>query len=198
MSLAFYIIKTEYIDYLRADPRLAHVFDNKENEFSHTRKYLGVVFSIGIYQYYAPLSSPKQNDYKIENAIKVIRKSIIPIIRIVSYGKAKTPELKGTLRLSSMIPVPAPLLSYYDIAQEQDKNYKIWVEKEYDFIRRNERLIIGNAKVLYKQKTQEDILYASGARKPGYLSSTIDFRYAELLHDKYVSEELTESFPQSV
>lgn len=191
MSLAFYIIKTNYIDYLRADPKLAHVFDNKENEFSHTWKYLGVVFSIGKYQYYAPLSSPKQNDYKIENSTRVIRKSIIPIIRIVSYGKDRKPELKGTLRLSSMIPVPAQLLSYYDIAQERDKNYKIWIEKEYDFIRRNERLIIGNAKVLYKQKTRENILYANGAKRPGYLSSTIDFRYAELLHDKYVSEELT-------
>ena len=90
-----------------------------------------------------------------------------------------------------MIPVPTQLLSYYDIAQERDKNYKIWIEKEYDSIRRNEKLIIGNAKVLHKQKTQENMLYASGAKKPGYLSSTIDFRYAELLHDKYVSKKLT-------
>ena len=190
MSIAFYMVKTDYVDYLRADPKLACVFDNKEFDASHTRKYLGVVFSIGNYQYYAPLSSPKPSDYTMEKSQRVIRKSIIPIIRIVSYGKDKAQELKGTIRLSSMIPVPSPLLSYYDFSHESDQNYKIWIEKEYNFIRRNEKMIIGNAKVLYRQKTQEHILYASGAMKPGYLSSVIDFRYAEEMHDKYIREKL--------
>ena len=49
------------------------------------------------------MSSPKKSDYK-ENEI---RKSIVPIVRIVSNEeKDNIPVLKGTLRISNMIPVP--------------------------------------------------------------------------------------------
>ena len=147
--------------------------------------------SIGGYRYYAPVSSPKPSDYKIENSKRVIRKSIVPIIRMVAQGKDNALELKGTIKLSNMIPVPQPMLLYYDFSRESDINYKIWVEKEYDFIRKNEKMITGNAKVLYSQKTKEGVLYANNAKKPGYLSSTIDFNYAEEIHDKFVSERLS-------
>lgn len=59
----------------------------------------------------------------------MIRKSIIPIIRIVVKNAAGKKELKGTLRISHMIPVPASELELYDL---------------------------DNAKLLYKQKAMND------------------------------------------
>ena len=189
LAIGFYIVKTAYIDYLRSFPKLERIFDNKEREGAHIRKYIGVVLPIGAYQYYAPISSPKPSDYIMEGSQRVIRKSIVPIIRMVSSGKGKTRELKGTIKLSSMIPVPPPMLVYYDFRQESDINYQIWLEKEWEFVRGNEKMITRCANVLYRQKTQEGALYKSG-KKPGYLSSTIDFHYAEEIHDKYARERL--------
>ena len=58
-------------------------------------KYLGVVLQIGQYLYYVPMSSPKDSDYQIAGANKVIKKSIVPIIRIVVKNKDGEKELKG-------------------------------------------------------------------------------------------------------
>lgn len=44
------------------------------------RKYLGIVLTIHEMNYYIPMSSPKKSDYKDNQ----IRKSIVPIVRIIS------------------------------------------------------------------------------------------------------------------
>lgn len=49
----------------------------------HNRKYVGIVLCLGNYHYYIPMSSPKETDYQIAGENKVIKKSIVPIIRIV-------------------------------------------------------------------------------------------------------------------
>ena len=67
------------------------------------------------YNYYIPMSSPKNSDYQIAGKDKVIRKSIVPIIRIVVKNAAGKKELEGTLRISHMIPVPASELELYDM-----------------------------------------------------------------------------------
>ena len=83
MDLKFYTIDKHYIEFLRTYPKLSNVFDNKENTSSFPRKYLGIVLSINEYKYYVPLSSPKTSDYIVSDGNRSIRKSIIPIIRII-------------------------------------------------------------------------------------------------------------------
>lgn len=62
-------------------------------------------------KYYIPMSSPKKSDYKDNQ----IRKSIVPIVRIVSNEEVdNVPVLKGTLRISNMIPVPDSELILYE------------------------------------------------------------------------------------
>lgn len=117
-----YSISDEYVEWLRED--FPNVYSNKVNARTHTRKYLGVVLHIDRYNYYIPMSSPKNSDYQIAGKDKVIRKSIIPIIRIVVKNAAGKKELKGTLRISHMIPVPASELELYDLENEEDSNYK--------------------------------------------------------------------------
>ena len=100
--------------------RWKKVFSSKETDRNHTRKYLGIVYNINGYNYYIPLSSPKNSDYRLENGVQKIRGSIIPIIRITAQSSSGELELKGTLKLSHMIPVPGSELTLYDMEHEQD------------------------------------------------------------------------------
>ncbi len=111
-----------------------------------------IVLCLGNYHYYIPMSSPKESDYQIAGEKKAIKKSIVPIIRIVVKNSKGQKELKGTLRISHMIPVPPSELQLYEIENEPDKTYKDLVQNEIIFIRKNQDKILSNAKLLYKQK----------------------------------------------
>lgn len=164
--MKLYMVTDKYINYLRKfDNR---VYDNKENKRKVMRKYLGIVLKINDLNYYIPMSSPKSNDYKGNE----IRKSIIPIIRIISYDEIDSiPILKGTLRISNMIPVPNSELILYEPKNEKNKNYKILVEKELEFIRKNENMIKKYANILYKQKTNN--------YNVSYINNVVDFKLLE-------------------
>lgn len=179
-ELKLYEISDEYISYISTVEK--NVFSAKENVRNHTRKYLGIVYSINGYNYYIPLSSPKNSDYQTVNGIQKIRGSIIPIVRIISQSSSGEPELKGTLKLSNMIPVPASELTLYDVEHEPDLSYKSLIHKEMLFIRKNKNKIIKNAKILYKQKKENSPAI-------GYLKSTVDFSLLEQMHDKFIKDK---------
>lgn len=164
--MKLYSITDKYINYLRKfDDK---VYDNKEDKRKVTRKYLGIVLDINQLKYYIPMSSPKKSDYKN----KEIRKSVIPIIRIVSNEEINNiPVLKGTLRISNMIPVPDSELVLYEPQKEKNKNYKILVEKELEFINKNQDMIIKYANIIYRQKINNyDV---------SYIKNVVDFKLLE-------------------
>lgn len=171
-----YSVSDEYVEWLRKS--FPNVYSNKINVRTHTRKYLGIVLHIEKYNYYIPLSSPKDSDYQIVGGNKIIRKSIVPIIRIIVKGKSGKKELKGTLRISHMIPVPASEVVLYDLENESDSTYKDLVQNEMIFIRKNRSKIALNAKLLYKQKTTND---SAG----GYIKSALDYHALEVLCDSF-------------
>jgi protein AbiQ len=179
-ELKLYEISEEYISYISTVEK--NVFSSKENDRNHTRKYLGIVYSINRYNYYIPLSSPKNSDYQMENGVQKIRGSIVPIIRITSQSSSGELELKGTLKLSNMIPVPASELTLYDVEHEQDLFYKALIHKEMLFIRKNKNKIVQNAKILYKQKKENNPAIR-------YLKSTVDFSLLEQMHDKFIEKK---------
>lgn len=165
-----YSVSDEYVEWLHKD--FPNVYSNKIHSRIHTRKYIGVVLQIGGYNYYVPMSSPKDSDYQIAGAHKVIKKSIVPIIRIVVKNAVGEKELKGTLRISHMIPVPESQLELYDLENEPDSTYKDLVQNEMIFIRKNREKIIANAKLLYKQKILNDTT-------AGYVKSVLDYQALE-------------------
>jgi len=167
-----YSVSDAYVEWLRKD--FPNVYSNKINSRKHTRKYLGIVLQIGQYNYYVPISSPKDSDYQIAGAAKVIKKSIVPIIRIVVKNSVGEKELKGTLRISHMIPVPESELELYDLEHEEDDTYKDLVRNEMIFIRKNRDKIYSNAKLLYKQKAVHDTT-------AGYVKSALDYQALEKL-----------------
>ena len=171
-----YSVSDEYVEWLRND--FPNVYSNKINSRTHTRKYLGVVFQIGQYNYYIPMSSPKDSDFQIAGANKVIKKSIVPIIRIVVKNSSGEKELKGTLRISHMIPVPTSELELYDMENECDSTYKDLVQNEMIFIRKNREKIVANAKLLYKQKAAKNTT-------AGYVKSALNYKALEMLCDSF-------------
>ncbi len=175
-----YSVSDEYIDYLRAI--FPNVYSNKEITRVHTRKYVGIVLRLENYHYYIPMSSPKESDYQIAGEKKVIKKSIVPIIRIVVKNSRGQKELKGTLRISHMIPVPPSELQLYDIENEPDDTYKDLVQNEMIFIRKNQDKILANAKLLYKQKIENDL-------SAGYVEAALEYKALEKLCSDFISEK---------
>lgn len=179
-------VSDAYIFYLRSFSQLRHIYDNKVGNRTHIRKYLGVVFNNNGHDYYIPLSTPKNSDY--EPDMKNIRPDMPSIIRITDKpGRGgRSAVLLGTLRLSSMIPVGGRELVDYDVQSEEDADYRNLIYKELRFIRRNEHRIIKAAEVLYNLKTKEEVLFKD-KKKPGYLLSTIDFKFAEQKCIEYIN-----------
>lgn len=77
-------------------------------------------------------------------------------MRIVSR-KGDKKELKGTLQIGTMIPVPDSEIELYDVDGEIDKAYKDLIEEELIYIRKNEDRIKKNAKILYSKKKAGDM-----------------------------------------
>lgn len=122
-ELKIFSVSDEYIAYLRKE--IPNVYSNKIENRTHTRKYVGVVIELAGYKYYIPMSSPKDTDYQIAGKNLVIKNT------------AGEKELKGTLRISHMIPVPETELELYDLDNEPDAEYKDLVQNEVIFIRKN-------------------------------------------------------------
>ena len=164
--MRLYSVSDDYIEYLRnVFPR---VYSNKIANGKHTRKYLGVVFKLNDFNYYIPLSSPKDtHDYITLNGKKVIRKDSIIVIRMVVKG-----TLKGTLQIGTMIPVPDKALIQYNLQDEQDISYKELVQDEIIFIRKNANKIIKTAKLLYSKKTKS-------THKNPVIDKVLDFKSIE-------------------
>lgn len=171
-----YSVTDKYVDYLRT--KHPNVYSNKVNSRTHTRKYVGIVMEIGEFHYYIPMSSPKDTDYQIAGTEKVIKKSIVPIIRIVVKNTKGVKELKGTIRVSHMIPVPESELILYDLDNEKDTEYKDLVQNEIIFIRRNKDRIANNARLIYKQKAENDMT-------AGYVRSALDYKELEKMCEAY-------------
>lgn len=173
--MRLYSVSDDYINYIRE--KFPRVYSNKENVRVHTRKYLGVVLEINSYKYYIPLSSPKEkHDYVLENGEKVIRKDSLIVKRIVSR-KGDCAELKATLQIGTMIPVPDDEIELYDVPNEPDRAYKDLVNEEISYIRKNRKSIIKSAEMLYSMKKT--------GSKNKMIQNCLDFEALEKECDKW-------------
>lgn len=176
--MQLYTISDSYINFLRQ--KIPKVYSNKVLHRNHTRKYLGPISINKNYSYYIPLSSPKKSDYQYADGKMLVKKSIIPIVRMYERGPDGEKVLKGTLRISDMIPVPLKELIPYDVNNEPSTDYKNLIFSELRYIRKNQEMIVKKALTLYQQKT-------TGNLSAAYIQSALDFKYLESLHDNYFS-----------
>lgn len=179
--LRLYTIDADYLKYLfDVDERVMYW---EGSTYKSDRKYIGVVLKINEFEYFAPLSSPKAADYFYKKGVKQVKKSIIPIVRLVTDKG----QLLGKIKLSNMIPVKSEQLTLYDVYGETDKKYQSLIVKEMICIRKCKEEIKKNALVLYSQK-------AKGYENVSYLDYTLDFKALEEACLKYgESNEVTET-----
>lgn len=102
-------INSEYCDYLREfDQKVPYNFDKKKN-----RPFVGVLFKVGDYKYFAPLTSPKEKHLRMKNSIDFLR---------LDGGKL------GAINFNNMIPVKNDNITLIDLKQDlsviNDEKYK--------------------------------------------------------------------------
>lgn len=137
-KIGIYEINPKYITYLASyEPKM---FQNKRAEQKNTRKYIGVVFQIEEYNYFAPLSS-----FKVKHSYM---KETLDFIKIKNYA---------VINLNNMFPVPMSEARYIDINKEKDTHYRALLMAEYRYIKSIQEKIYKNSKRLYNIKKREDI-----------------------------------------
>lgn len=126
--MRFYHICDGYIDFLKQ-------YDNKVADNKHeSRPYIGIVFSIGDFQYYAPFSSPKPKHQSMKNG-KDLRK--------IAGGRY------GVINLNNMIPVPEDALIAFDISEIADERYRRLLQNQYVAISNDWDIIVDKASKLH-------------------------------------------------
>ena len=154
--MRLYEVDESYINYLKLFE--GRVLNYSGDNYTKTRKYIGVLLNVNNCDYLAPLSSPnKKHDY--DNG--KIRKSNNFIIRIIDTQRN---ILLGTIKISNMIPI-------FDIRKEVDESYKKLILKELRFIYANKEKIKKTAIKLYNQKINNMSM--------DYIKHTIDFLLLE-------------------
>ena len=101
-NMRIYGVKDSYIKYL---------FLHESG--SSRRKYIGVVFEINKFSYFAPLSSFKSKHKKMKEGVD--------FIRIKDYA---------VININNMIPVPKRQLVELNIKEEKDPHYKFLLQAE--------------------------------------------------------------------
>lgn len=135
-NLKFYEVNPKYIDYLI--PFAPHLFHNKKPGQHNDRKYIGVVFTINGFEYFAPLSSFKDKHRKMKDGLD--------FIKIKNYA---------VINLNTMFPVPSSERTYVDINAERNPQYRNLLLAEYRFIKAIQEKIRKNAKTLYHIKMKD-------------------------------------------
>ena len=135
-DLALYEIEPAYISYLSS--YAPHLFLNKSAGQKNDRKYIGIVFTVNGYDYFAPLSSFKEKHKKMSESID--------FIKVKNYA---------VINLNNMFPVPLTERKYVDISKERDPHYRSLLLAEYRYIKSIREKIQKNAQNLYKIKLKD-------------------------------------------
>lgn len=147
-KLFFFRATDRYITFLQnIDKKIM----NNRNE-NRERIYLGILFTIGRHQYYAPITSYKEDKH---GAIKNSDQTCFII-----YGKDKEEDtaLKklALININNMFPVFPSEITVIEFEKEEEK-YKDLLEKEYRFVISNQDKIIKRALKLHELRTKKDI-----------------------------------------
>lgn len=129
-----------------------HVMFAKRFHRTHTRKYVGIVFTMNGLNYYVPFSSPKENDLTQDGVIKTDNLFCARMVEDNGVGEKK---LLGTLRFNNMIPVPMIFVDGYSIDAEENAKYADVVAAEWKWINKNQEYICEKAKRIYEFKNGE-------------------------------------------
>jgi len=135
-KLKLYHIDDNYTTYLKQFE--SHIWNNSGK--GTQRPYVGTVIEINSYKYFAPLTSPKQNNAHWKETLTTIR-------------LLDSTTLLGFICLHNMIPVKIENISLVDLNTITDIRYRNFVIKEIVAIRKKSDKIRKSALNLYNEIT---------------------------------------------
>ncbi len=160
-NLKLVIINTDYIEYLRQ-------FDTKvcfNKEWAHTRPYVGILFKLRGYKYFAPLTSSGKGN-KLKDCPKQENITFFPIKDCIYGG----------VNLNNMIPVVEKVYKNIDLSiknvTEKERKYRLLLINQLNYLNKSEKLLRTKANKLYTMKT-------SGKLYENYEKVTCDFKKLE-------------------
>lgn len=130
-------INSKYCDLLREyDYRVT--YNSKEKE---SRPFVGILFTIGRYKYFAPLSSPKPKHLKMKNTIDFYK---------IDSGRL------GAVNFNNMIPVLEEEYQIINVNQKYitpyDEVYQNLLRNQLRWLNRNGKGLREKAKILYDKR----------------------------------------------
>ena len=134
-GLKLYEVSPKYITYLTT--YAPHLFRNSSPDQHNSRKYIGVVFRINGFDYFAPLSSFKVKHRKMQESIDFIKIKDYAVINI------------------NMFPASSTEYAYVDSNSQRDVRYKALLLAEYRYIKSIQDKIRKNAENVYKIKLRD-------------------------------------------
>jgi len=157
-QLDFYQVDVNYIIYLsKSDSRVPKVDYSVLGAYE---KFLcGIVLSIHGHDYFAPISS-----FKTPQRTNIIIKDV--------NGKDVS-----SIRFSFMIPVPPGAVSIKRIADEPSSKYRILLDMELQYCRKNAKAIYSRARFVYDSVTVK--------KDPLMLKNCCDFKRLEAACTEY-------------
>ena len=179
--MELYEVTVDYVKYLRTfEPK--KILSNADEK--NKRKFLGVITQKNGYNYVIPLSSPKYlKDYKIKDysedtlpsdfsfvsykdRIELLKDTTVPVVYMYDKDSKGEIDFFGKLQCNNMIPVPESELVSFDINTVSDIAYKSLLQKQVQFLRKNEPDIIKkhiNPVYVNQKKKRIDIGYIKNA-----------------------------------
>ena len=157
LNLKIVRVNSDYCDYLRKfDNRVSYNKYEKE-----LRPFIGVLFKIDSYEYFAPLSSPKEKHKKMKNT--------------VDFFKIKNGEL-GAVNFNNMIPVSKNNYSLVDLNKEtltiSELKYQALLREQLDWLNTNYIQVRNKSQKLYQ-------LYITGKLSENIKSRCCNFKLLE-------------------
>jgi len=152
------IIDYKYCDYLRKfDNKVIYNMGEKE-----LRPFLGVLFNIEKFEYFAPLSSPKKKHKTMKN--------------MLDFFKIKNGDL-GVINFNNMIPVTSKNYLLINLNSDKldsniDKKYKKMLREQLIWLNKNNIQVRKKSNMLYK-------LYTNGKLPLNIIKICCNFKLLE-------------------
>ena len=136
-KLLFYEVEENYINFLSKFSE--HLFHNAKTTQNHSRKYIGILFEINDFKYFAPLSSFKPKHKRLSETVDFVKIGDMAVIN-----------------LNNIFPVPDGVYSLKNPNTESNEQYKTLLNNEFRIIKQKTDQIINNAKAVYNHKITND------------------------------------------
>lgn len=172
-KLHWYIVDKKYVSYLKT-------FDNKIENIDYQdnlKPYIGIVININKFNYYVPISSPKNKHYKMKEGIDFIKIK-------------QEDRILGVLNLNNMIPILDECIKRLEYEKiEKYRKFKNKKEKKIYIALLNTELKIINSK--YEKIKKNTIrLYQEKINNPVSKVSKrcCDFKFLETKLNQFILE----------